>query len=95
MSKEQTFEKLIDLYWAMEKRRKRNGTIDISKTGWRHLCVITGKTCVIGLKALRLAVKVERKGWQKDFAECAMKNHSDFVKSLGVPYEVQTGEKLW
>lgn len=25
---------------------------------------------------------IERKGWQKDFSEYAMKNHPDFVKNL-------------
>ena len=73
MGKERLFEKVIST---------GNKLFGAGKSAVTFLRVAVGSITSV-LKLFYYKNRIERKGWQKDFSEYAMKNHPDFVKSLG------------
>lgn len=82
MDKERLFEKVIStgnkLFGADKPDPK-----EVAGKGIVALFIVAVGAVTSVLKLFYYKNRIEHEGWQKDFSEYAMKNHPDFVKSLG------------
>lgn len=82
MGKERLFEKVISTGNKLFGAGKPDPKEVAGKSAVTFLRVAVGSITSV-LKLFYYKNRIERKGWQKDFSEYAMKNHPDFVKSWG------------